>query len=210
MATGDIAQDPTPNAYQQFHDVMDRLKIPVYCNAGNHDDVDAIKRYALGQNITMPGYLLSSNWLVIFVRSLVKGQGYGLVDQSELDRVTRLLDENPKRHVLILTHHHPLSIDSAWIDRIRLINGEWFLERLAEHPQVRGMAFGHIHQRYDEVFKHIQLMGTPSTCIQFKPKAEKFELDALTPGYRHISLLPNGEIETEVKFLTAKNLRLIA
>lgn len=210
MATGDIAQDPTPGAYRQFHDVMDRLKIPVYCMAGNHDDVDMMKRYGLGQNITMPGYLISSNWLVVFMRSYVKGQGYGLIDQSELDRLSQLLKQNPKRHVLVLTHHHPLTIDCPWIDRLRLINGEWFMERLAEIPQVRGVAFGHIHQQFNESYDNILLMGTPSTCIQFKPHSKAFELDELTPGYRRITLLSDGEIETEVQFITARNLRLIA
>ena len=42
------------------------------------------------------------------------------------------------------------------------------------------------------------ILSTPSTCIQFKPKSDKFALDEEHPGYRFIKLKANGEIETQV------------
>ncbi len=70
------------------------------------------------------------------------------------------------------------------------------------YPQVKGLLWGHVHQSLDKdyptAFGQLQLMATPSTCIQFKPKSSYFALDAKQPGYRLLELKPDGSILTNV------------
>jgi Icc protein len=44
----------------------------------------------------------------------------------------------------------------------------------------------------------VRVLGTPSTCFQFKPDSHDFGLDITSPGYRTIDLYADGGIETQV------------
>jgi len=59
-----------------------------------------------------------------------------------------------------------------------------------------------VHQRIDTHYEGphgaLQLMATPSTCIQFKPLSPYFALDGLQPGYRLLELKADGSIGTNV------------
>jgi Icc protein len=44
------------------------------------------------------------------------------------------------------------------------------------------------------------MLGTPSTCFQFQPRALKSEVDpAAGPGWRWLDLQPDGRIVTRVE-----------
>jgi Icc protein len=48
------------------------------------------------------------------------------------------------------------------------------------------------------MYEGIRILATPSTCRQFKPGSEKFEVDDKPPAYRHIELGADGEVDTRL------------
>ena len=44
----------------------------------------------------------------------------------------------------------------------------------------------------------VRLLSTPSTCIQFEPQSEDFSIDTLAPGYRWLTLNPDGSLDTGI------------
>jgi 3',5'-cyclic-AMP phosphodiesterase len=44
----------------------------------------------------------------------------------------------------------------------------------------------------------VQLMASPSTCIQFAPDQPDFTIDAAMPGYRWFDLHADGTLRTGV------------
>ena len=70
---------------------------------------------------------------------------------------------------------------------------------IENHPQVRGILWGHVHQEFDGMYRGIKLMSSPSTCIQFLPGSKDFAVDTATPGYRWLEFHPDGHIETGVE-----------
>jgi Icc protein len=50
-------------------------------------------------------------------------------------------------------------------------------------------------------------MGTPSTCVQFKPLVDDFELDTRPPGFRFLTLYDDGQIDTQVEWLERESRR---
>ena len=87
---------------------------------------------------------------------------------------------------------------SAWLDTVTLKNGEELLDRLQATGRVRLLIFGHVHQSYDAQHHGIQIIGTPSTCSQFKPGSEEFALDNRPPAYRRITLHNDGGCDSEL------------
>ena len=99
---------------------------------------------------------------------------------------------------LVCLHHHPIEIDCAWLDEQIVADAEAFFEVLDRHDVVRGVLWGHIHQQVDIERNGVILMGSPSTCVQFAPKSERFKADDLSPGYRWLDLRTDGSIHTGV------------
>lgn len=85
------------------------------------------------------------------------------------------------------------------MDAMGLRNGAEFLTILEGYrDRVRAVLWGHIHQEFAQRWNGIEMLGTPSTCIQFKPRADRYTVDALAPGYRWLELRPNGDFVTQV------------
>ena len=69
------------------------------------------------------------------------------------------------------------------------------------HGKVRAVINGHIHQQFETDWGGIKVYSAPSTCFQFKPKAEEFTMGDEPPAYRWIDLHNDGRVDTGVKFL---------
>ena len=103
------------------------------------------------------------------------------------------------KHLLVATHHPPVEIGCPWLDRDRIQNGHELLEWMAEHGRIRALVFGHAHQELNLKHRHLSLLGTPSTCIQFEPGSSRFSVDEQKPGYRWLLLGEDGSVRSEVR-----------
>lgn len=196
--TGDVIQDDTPAAYDRFVQLFEPLGLPVYCVPGNHD-VRPLMQQALS---SPPFYYCESvhigNWLLTGIDSCVKGDAGGRVSDQELRRLEADLSNTTAKHVAICLHHPPLSMGSRWLDQVGLNNAAEFLRVIANAGKVRTALFGHVHQAFDEQHESIRIIGTPSTCRQFKPGSDEFALDEQPPAYRRIELSADGSIDSEL------------
>ena len=114
---------------------------------------------------------------------------------QELDQALR---QHPERHALIALHHQAVPVGCAWLDQHNLKNADDLFAVLARHPQQKTILFGHVHQEFDEVHRGVRLIASPSTCIQFKPLSDGFALDESGPGWRYLTLHPDGRIASQV------------
>ena len=71
---------------------------------------------------------------------------------------------------------------------------------LDRFPQVRAVLWGHVHQEIDRERNGVRLLASPSTCIQFAPGSEDFNVS--TEGARLFAgcaCMPTGRLETGVE-----------
>ena len=94
---------------------------------------------------------------------------------------------------MVCLHHHPIAMDSRWLDTIGLANAEEFWRIIDSHAHVRAVAWGHVHQAYEGTRGGVRLFATPSTCAQFLPKSDRYAIDRRPPAYRSFQLHPDGE-----------------
>jgi Icc protein len=198
--TGDLIQDDSRAAYDRFCDLMSPLELPVYCVPGNHDirelmrDAVSQERDAVSQE---PFHYCASvhikNWLITCIDSCIDGDASGRVDDDEMDRLAKDLAQTTAEHVLIC--------GSKWLDQVGLKNGDEFLRMIAQPGNVRAAIFGHVHQEFEGTHESIKIIGTPSTCRQFKVASDDFALDNNPPAYRRINLHADGSVENELIWL---------
>jgi len=197
LATGDLVHDATPRGYRQLARILDIFEIPVYCLPGNHDDPKAMKEHLQGRNVSCPKVVEQGGWRLVLLDSVIPGKVGGSLASAELDLLARTL-EKEALPTLISLHHQPVAVGSEWLDEMGLDNADALLEQVDAHPEVKGLLWGHVHQQFDDHRNGVRLMSTPSTCVQFKPDSERFSVDKRKPGFRLLTLMPDGQILSEV------------
>jgi len=198
LVTGDVSHDGAATSYQQCRGILADMAVPVMFLPGNHDVVSAMQQYLPNGNISNERCRQVKGWNIMMLNTAMRGEEGGFLAVDELAFLDEMLQSWPDYPALVGLHHPPVTVGSRWLDAIGLVNVEEFFDVLDRHAQVQGVIFGHIHQVFEMQRKGVHLMGTPSTCIQFMPNEDDFALDHQKPGYRHLTLRVNGEIETDV------------
>jgi 3',5'-cyclic-AMP phosphodiesterase len=199
LLTGDLSQDETYVSYQRLHEKLTRLNLPAYWIPGNHDNMSFMEKALAIPPIYGDKSFQCGGWHFILLNSAVPGRVYGHLSVETLSWLDTELKKAGNFPTLIALHHPPFAVNSHWLDKSRLQNPEALFQILDGYPQVRLVLFGHIHQEIDRDRAGVKYLGSPSSCIQFKPESATFSLDEASPGFRLLWLYPDGSYETEVQ-----------
>lgn len=197
LATGDLSQDGSQASYERFRQLSSAIPAPARWLAGNHDELRPMQVVCSGSQLLEPVIDLGA-WRVILLDSSIPGAVPGHLAQDQLDLLEHALADAPHRHHLICLHHHPVSIDCKWMEPIGLRNPAALFAVLARHPQAKAVLWGHVHQEFDRMHAGLRLLASPSTCVQFAPGSEDFQVGSEAPGYRWLRLHADGHLETGV------------
>jgi 3',5'-cyclic-AMP phosphodiesterase len=200
LVTGDIVQDD-PAGYAHFRRLFRNTGAPVLCIPGNHDDPAALRRELDCEPFVVGGQIDFGPWRIVLLDTWLAGSAAGRLSGPSLAQLDQALRTASGRHALVCLHHHPVSMSSRWLDEVGLENAAEFWRIVDQHPNVRAVLWGHVHQSFDAQRGDVRLLATPSTCAQFTPGAKDFALDTLPPAYRTLQLRPDGTLTTEVVWI---------
>ncbi len=198
LVTGDLVGDE-PDAYERLDQLLASLNVPVYCLPGNHDFPAAMSQILCTGWVQRVRYVAVGGWQCVLLDSSFPNEPGGHLARCELDLLDTVLATNTDLHTLVCLHHNPVPTCTPWMDTIMLRNGDALFAVLDRYPQVRAVVWGHIHSEYASRRGALQLLGTPATCVQFKPHAPEPQVDDLAPGYRWLTLCPDGRLQTGVE-----------
>lgn len=194
LLTGDVAQDPDPEVYARFYGWLTaRFPGPTLVTPGNHDIAANMGALLETKRLELPG------WQVLPLDSHVDDEPQALVTDADFAALQAACNSSTNANLLVITHHPPVRIGCPWLDRDRIQNGQELLEWMAEHGRIRALVFGHAHQELTLTHRHLSLLGTPSTCIQFEPGSSRFSVDEQKPGYRWLLLGNEGSVRSQVR-----------
>ena len=197
LASGDLSQDGSLQSYQRFRQLHEQIPAPARWFAGNHDELPAMQAACAGSDLLQPVTDLG-NCRIILLDTSIPGAVPGHLSAAQLALLSTALSDAGERHVLVTFHHHPVSIGCRWMEPIGLRNPDALFAVLDGFPQVRALLWGHIHQEFDQLRNGVRLLASPSTCVQFAPGSEEFQVDQEAPGYRWLRLYADGRLETAV------------
>ena len=202
IATGDLVHDGSIAGYDRLRDHLRQMNCPVLYLPGNHDCPTTMEQMLTGAGFLGPGYHRLGDWQFVLLNSHVPGGDHGRLQPRDLKH----LDERLRKisaPTLVAVHHPPVSVDTPWLDKINLRNGQDLIERIQGHDHVRCLMFGHIHHAFERRLGGLRLLGAPATTRQFLPGAQTFTLDRRHPGYRRLTLGSRGGVKTAVQRLPA-------
>lgn len=198
VLTGDLVHDGSHAGYRRLARAVGGHGLRACALPGNHDNPPAMAATLPGEGISCGPTLRLGRWAVALLDSHLPGADDGEVGDAQLARLEAFLGADDDAHVLVALHHHPLPVGSPWLDALGLRNADAFWSLLGRHPRVRGVICGHVHQEHASRHAGIPFWTTPATCMQFAPGREQFALDDRPPGYRRLTLHPDGRVDTSV------------
>lgn len=202
IVTGDLAHDEVRETYESLRELLAEWLPKLRLIPGNHDNREAM-RAVFGDRVQL---LDDRNvfaeelggWKLIGLDSHLPGELRGQLGERQRDWLTRELTAEPTRPTAIFLHHPPVQVGSEWLDRIGLDDADPLLTLLRQHPQIKLVACGHIHQELTGRFNSLLVLATPSTGVQFQPEAETLVVDPASPGLRILKLEADGSFRTHV------------
>lgn len=211
VVTGDIANEGHPEEYEMAGTALAALGIPVYCLAGNHDRVDALNAHLPRPSIVLQRSLNVGGWLFLFGDSNDGGvrhdDAHGWIDLDdrvheakggmtghECSWLGRQLAERPDTPAMLWIHHPP--------------GGPGMFERPLYDAQVaqladdasnlRAVSAGHAHTGITGEVGRLPSYFCPSTGVSVDFEA----LTLLPPGYRRFTFTADGQMATELVWLS--------
>lgn len=213
LLSGDLADEPSPGAYEQVRTLLEPLGVPIHAIPGNHDDRDML-RERFGPAGSAPGeqvrFAVACGELrLIGCDSTVPGEEGGGLGEEQLAWLAGELEREPDAPTLLALHHPPLATGIRVMDRIALgaPDSAALEELLGDHPQVRGITCGHVHTTMAATFAGRGLLICPSTNstvrLDLRDREDlEFVPTALPPGFA-VHALVDGRLVSHVQPLAA-------
>ncbi|MBK5332733.1 MAG: metallophosphoesterase [Ilumatobacteraceae bacterium] len=181
LLTGDLADDGSLAALQRLRAVVDDLSTPLLAVAGNHDDLDNVRRmFGIADTIEV------GRWRVMGVESIIPGQDHGSVDVEKLIERLDRLDDRP---TLMAIHHPPRSPSTNPL--FQLIGADALLAALRDRPHVRAIVSGHLHEVFDRREGDLRIYGGPSSWYAIEHIGDDYRM--FTDGLVGAQVLTLGD-----------------
>ena len=200
-----MAQDEKASTYQHYLDLTQHWPAPIYWLPGNHDNCHHMM--SIGGHPIEREYQ-TDGWQFIFLNSQIPGEEGGRLGDRELERLQRSLNAHPELSCAVFLHHQPVAVGSEWVDQYVLEDAQAFFDVIDQYPQVKLISWGHVHQYFSVQRNGVQLLATPSTCVQFLPNSDQFQVDNTMPGYRCYDFAQQGHFSTRVERCEARDYQL--
>src|ERR1700694_155109 len=196
LVTGDCSSDGSADSYRRLAQKVARLGVPVHYIPGNHDDPELMAQILVGRNLNGHHKLTQTfeafGWRFVLLDSSVPGEDMGALGDEQRAWLRTTLATLPHTPTIVVVHHNPLPVGSAWLDPMMIADANALHAILDTSAQVRAVLFGHVHQVFEMQRNGAQYLSAPSTFFQFKPKSDHFGRDLKPGGARIVRL--NGDL----------------
>lgn len=140
LATGDLAQDGTAQAYAHLAEAFSGfaaacpLPPPVYWLPGNHDEPAVMRATLTCAPLRPETEVVVGGWYIILLDSTVPGEVGGALSEDELARLDAGLRAHADCPALVCLHHNPVVTSARWMDDIGLANADAFCRSRPPSP----------------------------------------------------------------------------
>lgn len=202
LATGDLSQDGSPESYARLAEKLASLGAPVHCLAGNHDDRAVLTSVLGAAGFGIEGAVDCGAWRVVLLNTAGADPLSGRLEAGELQRLEAELLDHKARPILACIHHNPVPVGGPWQDMVGIENPDDLFALAGAHSNLRAVVFGHVHTAFDETRGRLRLIASPATSFGVTTDADGLLCAGpAEPGYRRLSLLADGTLETQAYLL---------
>lgn len=166
LVTGDIADHGAPDEYAVATELLATTRFPLLACPGNHDERVAYQRHFLeqpddgGEPVNQVYHLPGAT--VAMCDSTIPGRDDGVLDDTTLSWLDKVLADAPDDEpAFVCFHHPPVVLHAPLVDGIRQFGAENLAEIIERHPQVAAVLCGHAHTAAASTFAGRPLLVAP-------------------------------------------------
>lgn len=200
-----LTQEEYEPSYRLLQDLLQPLPYPTYMLLGNHDHRRAFHRVMQTPvpSLDTPHYYSFEHqgYHFIALDTHQPGQDWGYVDAGQLAWLRDDLAAHRGQPTCVFVHHHPWPLGLAWMDAMRLRNGEALVAVLRQYPDVRWMLAGHVHLDQEIQRDGLTMLTTPATCGLLVSKVSQTPKILTGPPALRVVFLKDGAFSTRVLHL---------
>ena len=180
IIAGDLSNDGSLSSYQMVDNAFDKINIPIYCCAGNHDNILNLQNTL--KQIKYIKHTQVNDWHLVFLNTIVpdeldpstnKARGY--LSEIDLYNLEDLLSHNFSNTIIVM--HHPAIEPDGWLNRRLLENREQFIQTISKYSHVKMVLMGHSHEYCIRDIEDIKYIISPSIGYAFSAALPKFHID---------------------------------
>lgn len=185
--TGDISEDRSVASYQLALEQIERIGLPIYYLAGNHDDSDELDTvFKSSVLVSAEKSVVFNGWDLIKIDTVKKGHDSGFITDDEKHYVRQRIMQSKSANIALFMHHHPLKVGIPIVDACKLSDEEFIKNLIIEHPRLKSVICGHAHTLYSEKVNQCLIDVCPATCFQWKDGAISIDCENMR-GYKLLS-----------------------
>lgn len=186
ILTGDVTDAGLPEEYDHTRELLAPLKPPLIALPGNHDRRESF-REAFAEQMDLPesGHLshTEERYLLrlVMIDDTVPGERHGEITAELAEWLERTLSAQPGKPTLLALHHPPFITGITHMDVQNCRGAERLSAVLMRHPQVLGLACGHVHRNILTSFA-----GKPASICPSQAHAVSLALTPDAPSSYHM------------------------
>ncbi|MEM7057650.1 MAG: phosphodiesterase [Pseudomonadota bacterium] len=169
VISGDLTDRAVPQAYDWLANRLARFPFETVLMLGNHDDRATAVCVLPGLPVDQNGFVQTTIDLpvgrLLFLDTFKGGTSAGQYCTARQEWLRTQLAEAADRPVWIFMHHPPFDVGIAYMDRIKLEEGDVFGD-IVEGSSVQHIFFGHIHRTCFVHWRGISCSSLPSLAHQ--------------------------------------------
>ena len=202
VISGDMVNRGTAEDYTALAAALNKLTIPYFPMAGNHDD-----RVVLAEHLPLPGDRMDDfiqyavrreEALIVCLDTHKTGSDAGEICNERLNWLNDTLSSAGDLPVLLFMHHHPMPLGLPMQDTENLLNGSDLLDLIEESGRVKQMFVGHIHRPITGTVRGIPFATMRSVLYQAPAPQPQWDWDTFAPAEEPpgmgVVMVENGDV----------------
>jgi 3',5'-cyclic AMP phosphodiesterase CpdA len=196
---GDLTHHGDVASYARLADALRDCPVPIIPMLGNHDQRDAFRQIFANAPLSPGGYVQQFRDIdahrIITLDSLdgppyTQGHHVGRLCSDRLAFLEAALSDRDGRHAVVCIHHPPFDTGITGMDKIKLADGDAFLDLLASHGNLH-LVCGHVHRTISGNTRGVPWTIFKSPCHQglLELDVPNAHLSSNEPGAYGIALL---------------------
>ena len=173
LITGDLTHDGDFETYQALAEMLGDLRQLTFPIPGNHDDRALIRAVFPNIEALSPSgplcYAIDQGSLrLIALDSSVDGKPYGELGEMQREWLSRTLNADSEKPVLVMLHHPPFRTGIGHMDWSMLRDADALADIIGEHEHVERVLCGHAHRAVQARFAGTIAQIAPGVAHQVK------------------------------------------
>ncbi len=186
VISGDLVNRGSRSDYDGLRDALERLALPYFPMAGNHDNREMLRRVLDVPKSAMAGFVQyeieTTNGIIACLDTQKSGSDAGEFCKARQAWLRDVMARRKGQNLYLFMHHPPMDLGLPMQDTEKMEEGSTFLDLITAEAPVKFLFIGHVHRPISGVIRGLPFSTMRSVLYQAPSPAPAWDWDSFTPA----------------------------